>query len=71
MGDLSNKADDLMGKAKEAAGNVVDDKDLQNEGKAEQLIADVKEGLSDAADAVKDKANEVLGKLQDKADEAK
>lgn len=64
MGDIENKVDDVAGKAKEAAGDVTDNEDLKNEGKADQVVSDVKERASDAADAVKDKANEVLGKFK-------
>ncbi|WJY67087.1 CsbD family protein [Corynebacterium auris] len=66
---LEGAGDQLKGKAKEAAGNVVDDKNLENEGKANQLVGDVKDKLSDARDAVKDKANEVAGKIQDSRDD--
>ncbi|AKK10149.1 CsbD family protein [Corynebacterium uterequi] len=66
MGDIQNKVDDFAGKAKEAAGDVTNNESLENEGKADQTKADFKETLSNAADAVKDKANEVLGKFQDK-----
>lgn len=69
MSDISNKFDDVKGKAKEAAGEVSDNKDLQNEGKADQLVSDVKEKISEAGETVKEKANEVLGKIQDKFDD--
>ena len=64
MGDFENKKDDLVGKAKEAYGEVSRDEKTANEGKAEQVIADAKEKASDAADAIKDKANEVLGSFK-------
>ena len=50
--------DDIKGKAKEAAGDLTDDKDLQREGKVDQFTADVKEKVGDVADKVKD----VIGK---------
>lgn len=65
MSDLENKKDELIGKAKEGLGDVTDNKDLENEGKADQTKADVKQGLENAGEAIKDKANEVLGKFQD------
>ncbi len=52
--------DDLKGRAKEAAGDLTDDKDLQNEGKVDQAAGTVKEKAGDAADKVKD----VIGKNQ-------
>jgi len=51
------KMDDLKGRAKEAAGDLTDDEDLEREGKADQ-----------AAGKVKDKANEVVDKVKDKID---
>ncbi|HRW39197.1 MAG: CsbD family protein [Acidimicrobiales bacterium] len=47
---MSN-ADDLKGRAKEAAGDLTDDDDLKREGKADQVTGKVKEGI----DKVKDK----------------
>ncbi|MGC2652556.1 MAG: CsbD family protein [Mycobacterium sp.] len=47
---LSNKVDDLGGKAKEAVGNVTGDDDTRNEGKADQS----KSSLKDAGEKVKD-----------------
>lgn len=61
MGNLEDKAEGLAGKAKEALGDATDNKDLENEGKADQVKSDVKEALTDAGDKVKDVANEVLG----------
>ena len=49
--------DDIKGKAKEAAGDLTDDKDLQREGKVDQFTADVKEKVGDVADKVKDVIN--------------
>jgi bifunctional non-homologous end joining protein LigD len=47
--------DEIKGKAKEAAGDLTDDKDLQREGKVDQASADIKEKAGDAVDSVKDK----------------
>lgn len=56
-----NTAEELIGKAKEAVGNVTGNESLEREGQAEQAEANlkqtgekVKDGVSDAADAVKD-----------------
>jgi uncharacterized protein YjbJ (UPF0337 family) len=57
---IGNKADDLGGKAKEAAGNLTGDEQLQAEGRADQLKA----GLKDAAENVKDAVGDVAGKLK-------
>ncbi|WPF66276.1 MULTISPECIES: CsbD family protein [unclassified Corynebacterium] len=61
MGDFQDKAEDLAGKAKETVGDVTDNKDLENEGKADQVKSDIKEKVTEAGEAIKDKANEVLG----------
>lgn len=60
MGNFQNKADELGGKAKEAAGNAVGNDDLANEGKGDQVKAGVKQAVEDA----KGKVTEGLGKLK-------
>jgi len=54
--DMSNRGEDLKGRAKEAAGSLTDDDDLRREGKTDQASAKVK----DVVDAVKDKVDNVL-----------
>jgi len=51
MGD--GTGDDLKGRAKEAAGDLTDDKDLKNEGKVDRGTGKVKDKVGDAGDAVK------------------
>lgn len=46
-----SNADDLRGRAKEAAGDLTDDKDLKREGKMDQAEGKAK----DAVDSVRDK----------------
>jgi uncharacterized protein YjbJ (UPF0337 family) len=46
--------DELKGRAKEAAGDLTDDEDLQREGKVDQASGTVKDKVGDAADKVKD-----------------
>lgn len=53
----ANEAQNLKGKAKEAVGDMTDDKSMQAEGKADQASADLKqrgEHLKDAGEDVKD-----------------
>jgi uncharacterized protein YjbJ (UPF0337 family) len=50
---MSN-TDDLKGRAKEAAGDLTDDKDLKREGKVDRAEGAAKEKVDDAADKVKD-----------------
>lgn len=61
--DAKNKAEDLKGRGKEAVGSLSGDDDLKNEGKGDQATAEGKQKLSDAADAVKDKVDDVKNKL--------
>jgi uncharacterized protein YjbJ (UPF0337 family) len=59
---MSPNTDDLKGRAKEAVGDLTDDRDLKNEGKmdrasgkAKDIVDDLKDKAEDAIDAVKDK----------------
>ena len=61
--DAQNKAEDLKGRGKEAAGSLTGDDDLKNEGKGDQAQADAKQKVSDAADAVKDKVDDIKNKI--------
>jgi uncharacterized protein YjbJ (UPF0337 family) len=47
-------ADDLKGRAKEAAGDLTDDDSLKNEGKVDRASGTVKDKVGNAADKVKD-----------------
>jgi uncharacterized protein YjbJ (UPF0337 family) len=49
--------DELKGRAKEAAGDLTDDEDLQREGKVDQATGTVKDKLDDVSDKVKDVVN--------------
>jgi uncharacterized protein YjbJ (UPF0337 family) len=49
--------DDIKGKAKEAAGDLTDNRDLQREGKVDQISSDVKEKVGNVTDKVKDVLN--------------
>lgn len=49
--------DDIKGRAKEAAGDLTDDEDLQREGKVDQATGTVKDKVGDVADKVKDVLN--------------
>ena len=57
MGDLSNKADDLKGRAKEAAGDLTNDDGLKREGKVDQAGAAIKDKVDDVKDKVGDMLN--------------
>jgi uncharacterized protein YjbJ (UPF0337 family) len=52
--DRVRNKDDAKGRAKEAAGDLTGDKDLQREGKVDQAGGKVKDGVEKATDKVKD-----------------
>ena len=58
---MGSQTDDLKGRAKEAAGDLMDDRNLKQEGKADQAGAQVKEKLEQA----KDKGEEMVDKVKD------
>ncbi|HEX8865342.1 MAG TPA: CsbD family protein [Lentzea sp.] len=49
---IGNKAEDLGGKAKEAAGEISGDEQLADEGRADQAKAALKDGVEKVKDAV-------------------
>ncbi len=49
-----HKGEELKGRAKEAAGDLTDDKDLKREGKVDKGSAKTKDKIDDAAESVKD-----------------
>jgi uncharacterized protein YjbJ (UPF0337 family) len=51
---LSNKAEDLGGKAKEHTGKATGDENLEAEGKGDQAKSSLKDGAEKAKDAVGD-----------------
>jgi uncharacterized protein YjbJ (UPF0337 family) len=50
---MPEKLDHLKGKVKEKAGLLTDDRDLEREGKRDQVKSDAKKIADDAGDAVK------------------
>ena len=59
---MSSNTDDLKGRAKEAVGDLTDNQDLKNEGKADRAGGKAKEFVEDA----KDKVEEGIDKVKDK-----
>ena len=59
-------ADEAVGKTKEIAGKVTDDKHLEAEGKAEGLLGKAKEAVEDAKDKVADVVDDVKNKFDTK-----
>jgi uncharacterized protein YjbJ (UPF0337 family) len=46
--------DEAKGRAKQAAGDLIDDKDLKREGKTDEAAGKAKEAVDSAADRAKD-----------------
>lgn len=51
---MTEKAEELKGRTKEAAGDVTGDESLQREGKVDQAASTVKEKAGEGADKAKD-----------------
>lgn len=61
---MGSTFDEAKGRAKEAVGDLTDNEDLQREGKADQVGADIKE----AAENAKDKVGDAVDAVKDKMD---
>lgn len=68
---IKNTAEDLGGKAKEAAGKVSGNKDVEAEGKVDQVSAEIKEKVSEFTDKAKDVAEEAGANLKAAAEKIK
>jgi uncharacterized protein YjbJ (UPF0337 family) len=51
---IDNKAEELRGKAKEGVGRVTDDKELENQGKADQVKGNIKQAGEKVKDIFRD-----------------
>ncbi|MEZ2121878.1 MULTISPECIES: CsbD family protein [unclassified Corynebacterium] len=56
---FESKANDLGGKIKEGVGEATDNENLANEGRADQVKSDIKEGVEKAEEVVRDAADKV------------
>ena len=56
---MGERIDDMKGRAKEAVGDLTDDRELQTEGKIDQGKAEVKEKAKDVTDTVGDKIKDL------------
>lgn len=61
MGNFGEKAQEFGGKAKEAVGDAVGNEKLADEGRADQVKAEVKEKLDEVGDKAKEAADKVIG----------
>jgi uncharacterized protein YjbJ (UPF0337 family) len=70
LGDkISNKAEELMGKGKAAAGDATDNPDLEAEGRTEEAGAETKEAGDNVADALRDASAAMKGDSPMKGDD--
>ncbi len=60
---MAGTKDDLKGRAKEAAGDLTGDEDLQREGKVDQAVGTVKDKAEGAKDWVEDRVDDVKDRL--------
>jgi uncharacterized protein YjbJ (UPF0337 family) len=60
---MGSNTDDAKGRVKEAVGDLTNDRDLKNEGKADQAGASVKEFAENAKDKVADAVDSVKEKF--------
>lgn len=63
---MSAKSDQIKGHAKQAAGVLTGDKDLESEGKTERRTGEAEETI----DHAKDKVDEVIDTIKDKVEDA-
>ena len=56
---MGEQMDQAKGRVKQAAGDLTDNDDLKDEGKADETSGKVKEKANDAVDAVKDKIDDL------------
>jgi uncharacterized protein YjbJ (UPF0337 family) len=54
MGDFESKKDEMKGRMKEAAGDMMDDDEMKREGKADRMGSTVKEKANEVVDKAKD-----------------
>jgi len=61
---MSGTADNIKGKAKEAVGDLADDRELQREGKIDQAAGAAKEKLEGAQEWLADKVDDIKGAVR-------
>ena len=67
--ERDGRMDEAVGRAKEAAGALVDDEELRNEGRADQTAGKIKNKLSEVVDKARDAVQGVLGGGDEKDDD--
>jgi uncharacterized protein YjbJ (UPF0337 family) len=62
---MTDRAQEMKGRAKQAAGDLTDDPELKREGQADQAGAKAKDKVDEAADKAKDGLDKLTGKAKD------
>jgi uncharacterized protein YjbJ (UPF0337 family) len=57
---MTDKADEMKGRAEEALGDLTDDERLKREGKIDRSAAKIKGKAEDAVDSVREKMKDML-----------
>lgn len=60
---MSGNADKAKGRVEEAAGDLLDDDELKEQGKADQAAGEVKKKLGEAKEWIEDKVDDVKDRL--------
>jgi uncharacterized protein YjbJ (UPF0337 family) len=68
---MSTKSDQIKGHAKEAAGILVGDQDLESEGKTDRRTAEAEETVDHAKDKVDETLDQAKGKVEEAVDKVK
>lgn len=68
---VKNAAEDLGGKAKEAAGKVSGNKDVEAEGKMDQAASTIKDKASELGEKAKDVAEDIGSNVKAAAEKVK
>jgi uncharacterized protein YjbJ (UPF0337 family) len=63
---MSGNTKKAKGRAKQAAGAITGDKELQQEGEMDERAGDLEKKVDDVTDAVKEKTDEVIEKVSRK-----
>jgi uncharacterized protein YjbJ (UPF0337 family) len=61
---MPGEADEMKGRAKEALGDLTDDKDLKREGKADKAAGKTKQAAENVRDKVDDAVDDVREKFK-------
>ncbi|SER94959.1 CsbD-like [Pedococcus cremeus] len=68
---MSGKSDQVKGRAKEAAGILTGDKDLESEGKADRRTGEANEKVDHAKDEVDEMIDKATAEVEQAADKVK